>query len=171
MYICLCPEWLSKVMFMLRFVLLSVNRWIFILHFQLAWLRSNRAQKNVRRTLFTTFFGSLYQCFLAGVRLIDFLIDWLIDCMIVWLIVSAILQPCNGGPESGELQLLDISYTCSSTLHDNLKKINIFIEVTETRVFVVYPMWVYHNRYDRLAVQFCLRVNRLNPCYAWFSHV
>ena len=54
MYICLCPEWLLKVM--LGFVLLSVNRWIFILHFQLAWLRSNRAQKNVRRKLFTTFF-------------------------------------------------------------------------------------------------------------------
>ena len=54
MYICLCPEWLLKVM--LGFVLLSVNRWIFILHFQLAWLRSNRAQKNVHRKLFTTFF-------------------------------------------------------------------------------------------------------------------
>ena len=43
---------------------------------------------------------------------------------------------------------------------------NIFIKVTGTRVFVVYPMWVYQNRYDRIAVQFCLRVNRLNPCYA-----
>ena len=57
-----------------------------------------------------------------------------------------------------------INNLCSVELVN--KNINIFIKVTETRVFVVYPMWVYQNRYDRLAVQFCLRVNRLNPCYA-----
>ena len=51
------------------------------------------------------------------------------------------------------------------------KQIPLFIKVTETRVFVFNPVLVYQNRYDRLAVQICLRVNRLNPCYAWFSHV
>lgn len=47
----------------------------------------------------------------------------------------------------------------------------IYIKVTKTRVLVVYPLWMYINRYDRLAVQFCLRVNRLNLCYAWYSHI
>ena len=32
--------------------------------------------------------------------------------------------------------------------------INIFIKVKKKRVYVVYPMWVYRNPYDRLAVQF-----------------
>ena len=58
-----------------------------------------------------------------------------------------------------------INNLCSVELLN--KNINIFIKVTETRVFVIYPMLVvYQYRYDRLAVQFCLRVTRSNPCYA-----
>ena len=45
-----------------------------------------------------------------------------------------------------------INNLCSIELVN--RKINIFIKVTETRVFVVYTMCVYQNRYDRLAVIF-----------------
>ena len=56
--------------------------------------------------------------------------------------------------------------------HVDIKRCRyIYIKLTKTRVLVVYPLWMYINRYDRLAAQFCLRVNRLNLCYAWYSHV
>ena len=54
----------------------------------------------------------------------------------------------------------------SRAVMSSFGKLNILIKITETRVFVVYPMWVYQNRYDQLADQFCLRANWLDPCYA-----